>query len=111
MFIDARIKIQTETNYTIAGLSREIMFKQAELQLTNIIKARESATQLEGQLIQYANQEIGLARGGANGFRPDAGQGQEASEPFRLAGDEAQRQDRQRRGSVLALLQAGLSRP
>ena len=56
VFVDARIKIQTETNYTIAGLSRDIMYKQAELQLTNIVKARENATALEGQLIQYANQ-------------------------------------------------------
>jgi hypothetical protein len=56
VFVDARIKIQTETNYTLAGLSRDIMTKQAELQLTNIVKARENATALEGQLIQYANQ-------------------------------------------------------
>jgi hypothetical protein len=55
-FVDARIKIQTETNYTIAGLSREIMTKQAELQLENIVKARENATALEGRLIEYANQ-------------------------------------------------------
>jgi hypothetical protein len=56
VFVDARIKIQTETNYTIAGLSREIMTKQAELQLENIVKAREAATALEGRLIEYANQ-------------------------------------------------------
>jgi hypothetical protein len=56
VFVDARIKIQTETNYTIAGLSRDIMTKQAELQLENIVKAREAATALEGHLIEYANQ-------------------------------------------------------
>ncbi len=56
VFVDARIKIQTETNYTIAGLSRDIMAKQAELQLENIVKARENATTLEGRLIEYANQ-------------------------------------------------------
>jgi hypothetical protein len=56
VFVDARIKIQTETNYTIAGLSRDIMTKQAELQLENIVKAREAATALEGRLIEYANQ-------------------------------------------------------
>ena len=55
-FIDSRIKIQTDTNYTIANLSRDIMTKQAELQLTNIVKARESAVQLEYRLIQYANE-------------------------------------------------------
>ena len=54
VYIDARIKIQTETNYTIAGLSRDIMTKQAELQLENINKARENAVQLEHRLIQYA---------------------------------------------------------
>src|SRR6516162_641257 len=56
VFVDARIKLQTETNYTIAGLSREIMTKQAELQLENITKARDAAVQLEHRLIQYANE-------------------------------------------------------
>ena len=55
-FVDARIRIQTDTNYTIDNLSRDIMSKQAELQLTNIVKARENAITLEGQLINYANQ-------------------------------------------------------
>ena len=54
-FANAKIKIQTETNYTIAGLSREITTKQAELRLMNVVKARENATALEGQLINYAN--------------------------------------------------------
>lgn len=54
-FIDTRIRIQTETNYTIDNLSRDIMSKQAELQLTNIVKARESAIALESRLIDYAN--------------------------------------------------------
>lgn len=56
VYVDARIKIQTETNYTIAGLSRDIMTKQAELQLENIGKAREEAVKLEYRLIQYANE-------------------------------------------------------
>lgn len=56
VFIDARIKIQTETAYTIAGLSREIMTKQAELVLANVTKAREEAVALESKLIDYANQ-------------------------------------------------------
>ncbi len=56
IFIDARIKIQTDTAYTTAGLSREIMTKQAELILENTVKARENATALEGKLIDYANQ-------------------------------------------------------
>ena len=56
VFVNSRIKIQTETNYTIAGLSRDIMTKQAELQLENIGKAREEAVKLEYRLIQYANE-------------------------------------------------------
>jgi hypothetical protein len=60
VFVDARIKIQTETNYTIAGLSREIMTKQAELQLENINKAREAAVNLEHRLIQYASETAQL---------------------------------------------------
>lgn len=55
VFVDGRIKIQTETAYTIAGLSREIMTKQAELILENITKAREEAVALESKLIDYAN--------------------------------------------------------
>lgn len=56
VFIDARVKLQSETQYTIATLSREIMTKQAELILENTIKARENATALESKLIDYANQ-------------------------------------------------------
>lgn len=55
-FNDNRVKILTETNYTIAGLSREIMIKQAELHLENVTKARELAVTLEGKLIDYYNQ-------------------------------------------------------
>lgn len=55
IFADSKIKIQTETNYTLVGLSREITAKRAELQLMNVVKARENATALEGQLITYAN--------------------------------------------------------
>lgn len=55
VWLDARVKIITETNNTIVGLSREIMIKQAELQLANITKSREVALQLEGKLIDYAN--------------------------------------------------------
>jgi hypothetical protein len=56
VYLDGRIKIQTETAYVIAGLSREIMTKQAELILENTIKAREQAVALESKLIDYANQ-------------------------------------------------------
>lgn len=56
VYIDARIKMQTETANTLAGLSRDIMVKQAELHLENVVKARDSAVQLEGKLIDYYNQ-------------------------------------------------------
>lgn len=55
VYLDARLKINTETNYTIAGLSREIMIKQAELELQNILKALDTATQLEGNMLTYTN--------------------------------------------------------
>jgi hypothetical protein len=58
VYIDARIKIQTETAWTIAGLSRDIMVKQAELILENTVKARENATQIESKLIDYYNQVL-----------------------------------------------------
>lgn len=56
VFINARLKIQTETAYTIGGLSRDIMVKQAEMHLENVIKARELAVSLEGKLIDYYNE-------------------------------------------------------
>ena len=56
VWLDARIKIQTETDNTRTALSREIMVKQAELTLENITKARSEAVQLEGKLIDYTNQ-------------------------------------------------------
>ena len=56
VYLDARIKMQTEMQNTTAGLSRDIATKQAELMLTNIVKAREAAVTLESKLIDYANQ-------------------------------------------------------
>ena len=55
IYLDARIKIQTETNAKLSGLSRDIMVKQAELRLENVTKTRELAVGLEGKLIDYAN--------------------------------------------------------
>lgn len=56
IYADARIKIQTEANYNIANQSREVMIKQAELELANILKALDTSTQLESRLIEYTNQ-------------------------------------------------------
>ena len=55
VFLDARIKIQTETQYTTAGLSRDVAIKQAELEMQNILHSIDSAIQLEGKLIEYTN--------------------------------------------------------
>jgi hypothetical protein len=55
VYFDARLKLLTETNYVMTGLSRDIMVKQADLRLQNVTKVREIAVSLEGQLITYAN--------------------------------------------------------
>lgn len=55
VYVDARLKIVNETNAKIVGLSREIMVKQAELHLTNVMKMRELGVQLEGKLMDMAN--------------------------------------------------------
>lgn len=57
VYTDARFKIYTETTYSIQGLSRDIMVKQAEMRLENVVKARELAVQLESTLIGYANNQ------------------------------------------------------
>ena len=56
VYLNARIKIQTELGYSIAGLSREVMIKQAELEQTNVQEALKVSTQLESQLLTYSNQ-------------------------------------------------------
>ena len=56
VYVDARVKIQTEMGYNSANISREIMIKQAELELQNILKALDTATALEGNMLSYTNQ-------------------------------------------------------
>ena len=55
VYMDARIKIETEYGYVSAGISREVMIKQAELELENILKALDTSVALEGKLIDYTN--------------------------------------------------------
>lgn len=55
VYIDARLKIQTEMGYTVAGYSREVAIEQAKLEQSNILKALDTATALEGSLITYNN--------------------------------------------------------
>ena len=55
-FVDAQIKIQTETNYVLVGSSRDIAVAQAKLEQDNIKTALESTIAIEGKLIDYANE-------------------------------------------------------
>lgn len=55
VYVDARIKVVTETDYAERGLSREIMIKQAELTFQALQTALPAATNLEAQMIQYSN--------------------------------------------------------
>lgn len=55
-YVDARIKIITETDYAERGHSREVMVESARLELDNVKHALTTATQLEGQLIDANNQ-------------------------------------------------------
>lgn len=54
-YVDARLKIQLDTNFRMTGLSRDIMIKQAEMRLQHVTDIRGQAIQLEGILITYAN--------------------------------------------------------
>ncbi len=55
VYLDAHLKIMTEMDYANRGNSREIMIKQAELEQSNVLAALTTATQLEGELINYSN--------------------------------------------------------
>ncbi len=55
VYMNARTKIQTETDYVRSGLSREVMIKQAELVQSNILAALETSVKLEGERLSYAN--------------------------------------------------------
>lgn len=55
VFLDAQLKLQTEQAAAIAGHSREVMIKQAELEQSNVNNALQQAVALEGQLMTYTN--------------------------------------------------------
>lgn len=55
VYLDARLKLQTEMANQIAGHSREVMIKQAELEQANVQKSLELAISLEGKLMDYDN--------------------------------------------------------
>lgn len=54
-YVDARLKIITETDYAERGASREVMIKSAELQLDNVKHALSTAQLVEGMLLQHTN--------------------------------------------------------
>lgn len=56
VYLDARLRINTENAAANMGLSREIMIKQAELELEGVNQALTLARQVESDAIQYANQ-------------------------------------------------------
>jgi len=55
VYLDARLRIITETDYAERGHSREVMIKSAELELDNVKTALQVAEQLEGVRINYTN--------------------------------------------------------
>lgn len=55
IYLDARLKIITETDAAARGHSREVMIKAAELELDNVKHALTTAVQLEAQLMDYTN--------------------------------------------------------
>jgi len=56
VYLDARLKIITETNYANLGHSREVMIAQAQLEQENVKHALTTATQIESTLVNYTNQ-------------------------------------------------------
>ncbi len=55
IYLDARIRIETESDYANRGHSREVMVKSAELMLDNVKTALTLSVDLEGKLIDYSN--------------------------------------------------------
>lgn len=56
IWLDARLKLQTEYAANSYGHSREVMIKQAELQQQNVRHALDSTITLESRLIEQYNQ-------------------------------------------------------
>lgn len=55
VYTDARIKIETESDFVNRGLSREVMIKQAELAYTATKDRLDQAIVLEGKMMDYSN--------------------------------------------------------
>jgi hypothetical protein len=57
-FIDARLKMQTELNNTMAGISRDIFATQMKTQLDNLMACRTLAVNVEKALIEIFTAEV-----------------------------------------------------
>lgn len=55
VWLDAMLKIQNESEANQAGLSREIVIKEAELEQANVHKALDVAREMESNLMSYTN--------------------------------------------------------
>lgn len=55
IYLDARTRIFTETDFAERGHSREVMIEAARLEQENVRHALTSAVQLESQLMDYTN--------------------------------------------------------
>jgi hypothetical protein len=55
-YLEARHRIRVETNARMAGVSREIAIKQAELELENVKSAYQTATEIEARLLEQNTQ-------------------------------------------------------
>lgn len=55
IYLDARLKIETETDYASRGHSREVMIKSAELMLDNVKHALTTSVALESKMLDYTN--------------------------------------------------------
>jgi hypothetical protein len=56
VYLDARLRIETESDYVNRGVSREIMIQSAELEQKNVLAALSEANLLEGKSMEYSNQ-------------------------------------------------------
>lgn len=57
VWLDARIKLQTEMGYNVNTFNRDAAIGQAKLALEQLTSARNTAVELEKAFVQYANEQ------------------------------------------------------
>lgn len=55
IYLDARLKVATESDFVNRGSAREVMIKAAELEQENVKMALNAAVQIESTLVTYTN--------------------------------------------------------